>query len=91
MKRLVTDDVAVKAICERLGCWESISKSRANRQSGVLSVGCWVIGYYLDGLVASEFDSPVEAGLWAVLAASQTLRGGLRGFGFESYQKPATH
>ncbi len=73
MTQAIEDDAAVKQLCQRLGCWEDMVKSMAAGQSGVLAVGEWAIGYFVDGLIAIEYDSPLEAGLTAAHIAQNTI------------------
>lgn len=73
MTQAIEDDTAVKQLCERLGCWGDMVESMAAGQSGVLAVNRWTIGYFADGLIAIEYDSPLEAGLMAEYIAQNTI------------------
>lgn len=73
MTQAIEDDTAVKQLCQRLGCWGGMVESMAAGQSGVLNVDRWMIGYFADGLVAIEYDNPLEAWLMMMYTAKETL------------------
>jgi Ethanolamine utilization protein EutJ (predicted chaperonin) len=73
MKRVISNDRAVRRLAKKLGAWSAIAEAIAIGQSGVVGAGTglWTIGYFQDGLVAIEAHNPIEQAEIALMMASR--------------------
>ena len=62
MDKILYGREQVQAICERLGCWDTVSTSINSGKSGVMVVVTWVIAYFsYEKMIAKKCKNSKEA------------------------------